>query len=47
MDIPLFLDPVAIFKPTPGRMIVFPSFIYHETIPSDEGDRLWVAIDIV
>lgn len=44
-DIPLALEPLATIEPQPGRLILFPSFLYHGTRPFDAGERLTVAFD--
>lgn len=45
-DIALRLEPLVSFAPVPGRMILFPSFLYHGTIPFGTGERLTVAFDV-
>ena len=45
-DIPLPLDPLAVVRPVPGRMVLFPSFLYHGTRPVRRGERLTVAFDV-
>jgi hypothetical protein len=32
--------------PKPGRLVLFPSFLWHSTTPFDEGERLTVAFDV-
>jgi Putative 2OG-Fe(II) oxygenase len=39
--------PNQLVKPVVGRLVLFPSFFWHGTIPfSDDGDRLTVAFDV-
>lgn len=45
-DIPIALDPVRTIKPRSGHLALFPSFLYHGTVPfSCPGQRLTVAFD--
>lgn len=46
-DIPLGLEPLAVFDPLPGYLVLFPSFLYHGTTPFSAGQRLTVAFDAV
>jgi Tfp pilus assembly protein PilF len=39
-------DPVARVQPKPGRLVLFPSIMWHETLPFTMGERLTVAFDI-
>ncbi len=44
----LNLAPRRVFMPVPGRLIVFPSYVWHGTIPFDADEaRLTVAFDAV
>lgn len=45
-DIPLDLPPLATIEPRPGRLILFPSYLYHGTRPFRAGERLTVAFDV-
>lgn len=45
-DIPLPLAPVATVEPRPGRLCLFPSFLYHGTIPFPAGERITIAFDV-
>ena len=39
--------PVLTLKPVPGRLLIFPSFVPHDTIPTGaEGQRIAVAFDV-
>ena len=46
-DIPLQVKPLASFKPRPGHLVLFPSFLYHSTSRFFDGERLTVAFDAV
>jgi tetratricopeptide (TPR) repeat protein len=35
------------FEPKPGRLILFPSTMWHETLPFDDGERLVIAFDVM
>ena len=41
------LPPLATFEPKPGRLVLFPSFLFHGTRPFSGGERLTVAFDLV
>lgn len=43
----LGLPPYARFEPKPGRMVLFPSTMWHETLPFDAGERLVIAFDVM
>ncbi len=34
-------------EPKPGRLILFPSTLWHETLPFDDGERLVIAFDVM
>ena len=39
---------VRTVRPEPGRLVLFPSYFYHGTIPfADEGHRTTIAFDVV
>jgi tetratricopeptide (TPR) repeat protein len=40
------LPPLALIEPRPGRLVLFPSVMWHGTRPFPEGERLTVALDI-
>jgi predicted 2-oxoglutarate/Fe(II)-dependent dioxygenase YbiX len=42
----LDLPPLATFEPKPGRLVLFPSFLFHGTRPFTGGERLTVAFDL-
>lgn len=41
------LDPVAVVKPEPGTLVLFPSTIFHGTCPFRSGERLTAAFDVI
>ena len=41
------LSPLATFEPRPGRLVLFPSFLFHGTRPFAGGERLTAAFDLV
>ena len=45
-ELGLDLAPLATFEPKPGRLILFPSFLFHGTRPFERGERLTVAFDL-
>lgn len=40
------LKPIHLFEPKPGRLVLFPSTMWHGTRPFGEGERLSCAFDI-
>lgn len=44
LDLPL--GPLATIEPKPGRLALFPSYLFHGTRPFAEGERLSVAFDV-
>ena len=46
-ELGLDLPPLATFQPKPGRLVLFPSFLFHGTRPFAGGERLTVAFDLV
>jgi tetratricopeptide (TPR) repeat protein len=40
------LPPLATIEPSPGRLVLFPSYLYHGTRPFSDGERLTVAFDV-
>jgi tetratricopeptide (TPR) repeat protein len=46
-DLGLALEPLASLCPRPGRLALFPSYLYHGTRPFSCGERLTVAFDVV
>lgn len=47
VELGLPLGPLATIEPRPGRLALFPSYLYHGTRPFRSGERLTVAFDIV
>jgi len=45
-ELKLPLDPLRLIKPEPGRLILFPSWMWHGTLPFRAGERLTVAFDV-
>jgi Flp pilus assembly protein TadD len=43
----LNLPAYARLEPKPGRLILFPSTMWHETLPFDDGERLVIAFDVM
>ena len=43
----LDLPPRRMVQPLPGRLVLFPSYLWHGTVPFDQGDRLTAAFDFV
>jgi hypothetical protein len=41
----LALPPRRVIKPSPGTLVLFPSYMWHGTIPFASGDRLTAAFD--
>ncbi|MEA3009679.1 MAG: hypothetical protein QOJ91_1371 [Sphingomonadales bacterium] len=41
------LPPLATIEPRPGRLVLFPSYVFHGTRPFRAGERLSVAFDVV
>ena len=46
-ELGLDVPPIATFEPKPGRLVLFPSFLFHGTRPFSGGERLSVAFDLV
>jgi tetratricopeptide (TPR) repeat protein len=40
------LKPYAVIEPKPGRLALFPSYLFHGTLPYKDGERLTVAFDV-
>lgn len=45
-ELGLDLQPYRTIAPQPGRLAVFPSTMWHSTVPFDDGERLVIAFDI-
>ncbi|HEX8572536.1 MAG TPA: putative 2OG-Fe(II) oxygenase [Allosphingosinicella sp.] len=40
------LPPIRLVEPKPGRLVLFPSTLWHGTVPFEAGERLTVAFDV-
>ena len=45
-DLRLDLPAYAEIEPKPGRLVLFPSTMWHGTVPFDDGERLTIAFDM-
>ena len=45
-DVVPYLDPFTLVEPSPGRLVLFPSTLWHGTRPFSKGERLTIAFDI-
>jgi tetratricopeptide (TPR) repeat protein len=45
-DLQMDLEPLATIEPEPGRLVLFPSYLYHGTRLFSAGERLSVAFDV-
>lgn len=45
-DLGLGFDPIRKIEPRPGQLVLFPSWMWHGTVPFAEGERLTVAFDV-
>ena len=45
-ELGLALGPYRTITPEPGKLAVFPSTMWHATVPFDQGERLVIAFDI-
>ncbi|HYI64488.1 MAG TPA: putative 2OG-Fe(II) oxygenase [Allosphingosinicella sp.] len=45
-ELGLDLPPIRLIEPKPGRLVLFPSTMWHGTRPFSEGERLTVAFDV-
>ena len=43
---PVDLPPFRIVEPKPGRLALFPSYMWHGTRPFGEGERITIAFDV-
>lgn len=46
-ELALELAPLGLVKPRPGRLALFPSYLFHGTRPFSSGERLTVAFDVI
>ena len=40
------LPPIRRIEPKPGQLVLFPSMMWHGTLPFSAGERLTVAFDV-
>lgn len=45
-NFPVDLPPLRTIEPKPGRLALFPSYMWHGTRPFGEGERITVAFDV-
>jgi tetratricopeptide (TPR) repeat protein len=45
-ELGLGLEPVRLIEPRPGRLVLFPSTMWHGTLPFARGERLTIAFDV-
>lgn len=45
-ELGLNLGPTQLIEPKPGRLVLFPSWMWHGTVPFSAGERLTVAFDV-
>jgi Flp pilus assembly protein TadD len=45
-ELHLDLPPIRLIEPKPGRLVLFPSTMWHGTRPFESGERLTVAFDV-
>ena len=45
-ELGLDLPPIRLIEPKPGRLVLFPSTMWHGTRPFAAGERLTVAFDV-
>jgi tetratricopeptide (TPR) repeat protein len=45
-ELGLDLSPLTSIEPRPGRLALFPSYLFHGTRPFQDGERLTVAFDV-
>jgi hypothetical protein len=46
VDLGLKLSPWRTVEPKPGRLVLFPSTLWHGTLPITGGERLTIAFDL-
>jgi predicted Zn-dependent protease len=47
VELSLPLEPLQRIEPAPGRLALFPSYMFHGTRPFAEGERITAAFDVV
>jgi predicted 2-oxoglutarate/Fe(II)-dependent dioxygenase YbiX len=45
-DLRVNLPAYARIEPKPGRLVLFPSTMWHGTVPFNDGERLTIAFDV-
>lgn len=45
-ELGLGIEPARFIEPKPGRLVVFPSIMWHGTLPFPKGERVTVAFDV-
>jgi hypothetical protein len=45
-ELGLDVAPFRKIEPKPGRLVLFPSTMWHGTVPFAEGERLTIAFDV-
>ncbi len=45
-ELKLGLPPLRLIRPQPGRLALFPSMMWHGTLPFADGERLTIAFDV-
>jgi tetratricopeptide (TPR) repeat protein len=45
-ELDIEVPPLQLIEPKPGRLVLFPSWMWHGTVPFSEGERLTVAFDV-
>ena len=45
-ELGLEVEPLQMIEPKPGRLVIFPSTMWHGTIPFSNGERMTIAFDM-
>jgi Putative 2OG-Fe(II) oxygenase len=45
-ELGLGIEPTQRIEPKPGRLVLFPSTMWHGTVPFNDGERLTIAFDV-
>ena len=45
-ELGLDLAPLRLIEPKPGRLVIFPSTLWHGTLPFKSGERMTIAFDV-
>lgn len=45
-DLGIDLPPLRTVEPRPGRLVLFPSIMWHGTVPFEGGERMTIAFDV-